>query len=238
MDKVAAAYPGFAFAWVDTEAHKDWVEAELDVPSEYLPLVLARVAEDRYWYDEFPFARGIKEWLEAVKSGEREPLRWLTSAEPAVDQSIPAVLDLTASNFAETIGGPKPTLIAVVSEWCDHCKSLKPVLQQVAEANANVNVASFVYANNSYCGFEAKPGEMDQTSGVDGNGEDVPGLGMKQLEKVCWPARLPLKRYKAFKWRSVPTIFSVSGEVAVKYDGPRNAAAISAFLSSRHGGEL
>ena len=40
-------------------------------------------------------------------------------------------------------------------------------------------------AVSRYCGFEAKPGEMDQTSGVDGNGEDVPGLGMKQLEKAA-----------------------------------------------------
>jgi thiol-disulfide isomerase/thioredoxin len=234
IEKVAAAYPGFEFFWVDTELHKQWVEEELDVPEEYLPLLLGRTRatpEARYWYDEFPFARGIKDWLEALKAGEKEPLLWLTSAEPRTGTPV---VDVTASNFAETVGGEKPTLLAIVSEWCEHCKALKPVLHELAEQNKQITVGSFVFTNNSYCGYEPKPGAPLEKGGVDASGEGVPGLGMKQLEKVCWPARLPLKRFKAFKWRSVPTIFSVQGSTAVKYDGPRSVAALNAFLQSRH----
>merc|ERR1719258_905499 len=64
ISKVAAAFPEFDYVWVDTDEHKDWVEQELDVPEEYLPLILARLREspeDRFWYEEFPFTRGIKE---------------------------------------------------------------------------------------------------------------------------------------------------------------------------------
>lgn len=233
VEKVAAAYPGFEFVWVDTAEHKAWVEEELDVPEEYLPLLLARTKKapaDRFWYDEFPFARGIKDWLEEVKDGKREPLRWLTSAEPLEGG---AVKDVTASNWDETLS-PKPTLLAIVSEWCDHCKALKPILEQVALESPSVTVATFVFTNNSYCGYQPKQGPDTETKGgLDADGEGMPGLGMKQLEKVCWPARLPLKRYKAFTWRSVPTLFSVYGDSVQKYDGPRSVSSLTAFLNAR-----
>merc|ERR1719230_1455990 len=108
MAKVEAAFPDFDYVWVDTEAHAKWVEQELDVPDEYLPLILARLhesPEDRFWYEEFPFTRGIKEWLEVIKAGNSTPIRVLTSAEPKEPSS--SVKDVVASSFEATMeSGP------------------------------------------------------------------------------------------------------------------------------------
>jgi thiol-disulfide isomerase/thioredoxin len=231
MSKVAAAFPEFDYMWVDTEEHKDWVERELDVPDEYLPVILSRLhesPEDRHWYEEFPFTRGIKEWLEVIKAGNSTPVRVLTSAEPKENSAN--VKDVVADTF-EAVMESGPLMLAVVADWCDHCKALKPTLSLLAE---EMTVASFTFENNSYCGYEPKEDAADEP--VDLSGEDgaVEGLGLKQLAKVCWPAVLPLKRYKPYKWKSVPTLFYIPANEPwspVKYDGPRSVSAIKSFVA-------
>jgi thiol-disulfide isomerase/thioredoxin len=231
MSKVAAAFPEFDYVWVDTDEHKDWVEQELDVPEEYLPLILARLhesAEDRFWYEEFPFTRGIKEWLEVIKAGNSTPVRVLTSAEP-IEYSEP-VKDVVASTFEATVESG-PLLLAVVADWCDHCKSLKPTLSLLAET---MPVASFTFENNSYCGYEAKEGAEEEKIDVTGEDGEDSGLGLKQLAKVCWPAVLPLKRYKPYKWKSVPTLFYIAANEPwspILYEGPRSVSAMKAFVA-------
>jgi thiol-disulfide isomerase/thioredoxin len=231
MSKVADAYPEFDYVWVNTEEHKDWVEQELDVPDEYLPLILARLRaspRDRFWYEEFPFTRGIKEWLEVIKAGNSTPMTVLTSAEPK--ESSSSVKDVVASTFEATVESG-PLMLAVVADWCDHCKALKPTLSILAE---KMTVASFTFENNSYCGYEAKEGQEEEQIDVSGEDGAVAGLGMKQLAKVCWPAVLPLKRYKPYKWKSVPTLFYVAANepwTPILYEGPRSTAAIEAFVA-------
>jgi hypothetical protein len=131
MSKVAAAFPEFDYVWVDTDEHKDWVEQELDVPEEYLPLILARLhesAEDRFWYEEFPFTRGIKEWLEVIKAGNSTPVRVLTSGEPKEPSAN--VKDVVADTF-EAVMESGPLMLAVVADGAttarrssQHCLSL------------------------------------------------------------------------------------------------------------------
>merc|ERR1719331_353396 len=167
MSKVADAYPEFDYVWVNTEEHKDWVEQELDVPDEYLPVILSRLhesPEDRHWYEEFPFTRGIKEWLEVIKAGNSTPVRVLTSAEPKELSSN--MKDVVASTFEATVESG-PMMLAVVADWCDHCKQLKPTLSLLAE---EMTVASFSFENNSYCGYEPK--EDAEQEQVDVSGED------------------------------------------------------------------
>jgi thiol-disulfide isomerase/thioredoxin len=239
MTKVEEAYPDYDFIWLDTKEHAAFVEEQLDVPEEYLPLVLARTAsepDDKFWYDEFPFTRGIKEWIAEIQAGNRTPVRVLKSDEPSEPEAT-GIRRVVASNLEETLKGSKGMLLAVVADWCDHCKQMKPVLTQLAQEN--IEVGSFSFENNSYCGYEPKKDAKEQPVDVDGaqdaQGQGVPGLGMTQMEKVCWPAVLPLKNYKPFKWRSVPTLFYVhpgSPFQPIKYDGPRSASSITAFMQN------
>jgi hypothetical protein len=97
-----------------------------------------------------------------------------------------------------------------------------------------MTVASFTFENNSYCGYEAKEDATDEKIDVSGEDGAVAGLGLKQLAKVCWPAVLPLKRYKPYKWKSVPTLFYIPANEPwspVKYDGPRSVSAIKSFVA-------
>jgi len=232
ITKVENAMPGFKAVWIDTQEHKQFVEEELDVPQEVLPVFLASLEaspESRFWYDGFPFVQGLKEWLQDLTDGKEEPLKWIVSAEPK--ETTRGIVDLTSSNFDEVLEKGS-TLIAIVSEWCEHCKSLIPALEAVAEDNIEgLTIARYSFSNNSYCGYQKETGKkQDAPDHIEGAAD----VGMQQVQKVCWPARLPLKKYKAFEWTSVPTIFWVpgGGQSIAKYPGPRTSTSIRHWVTA------
>jgi len=52
-----------------------------------------------------------------------------------------AVLHLTKENFNEVINSGKPVLVDFFATWCGPCKMLGPVIENIAEENADVTVA-------------------------------------------------------------------------------------------------
>ena len=59
-----------------------------------------------------------------------------------------AVLDLTQSNFDETIANNEIVIIDFWAPWCGPCKMIAPVLEQIAEERDNLTIAKVNVDNN------------------------------------------------------------------------------------------
>lgn len=48
-----------------------------------------------------------------------------------------AVIEMTAENFHALVSGDKPVLVDFYATWCGPCKMLSPLIEQLAESNAD-----------------------------------------------------------------------------------------------------
>ena len=52
-----------------------------------------------------------------------------------------AVIQLTSDNFEnEVLNSDKPVLVDFYADWCGPCKMMAPVVDQIAEENADIKV--------------------------------------------------------------------------------------------------
>ncbi len=48
-----------------------------------------------------------------------------------------AIIEMTSENFNSLVSGDKPVLVDFFATWCGPCKMLSPLVEQLAEENAD-----------------------------------------------------------------------------------------------------
>ena len=60
----------------------------------------------------------------------------------------PEIIDLSDSNFDQTIFAENPTLVDFWAEWCGPCKSMHPIFESLSKNYPNVRFARVNVDNN------------------------------------------------------------------------------------------
>jgi len=58
------------------------------------------------------------------------------------------MIDVNDSNFNETIGTDKLTLIEFSADWCMPCKALKPILSKISDEDSEVVIGTLDVDDN------------------------------------------------------------------------------------------
>jgi len=138
LQKVSENRNNFGFLYGDSDKLKRGIE-NAGATGKFLPTLLAVNPEtnDQFAFDEeIEFnVDNVANWLDGLMDGTTKPFR---KSLPLPEEDEGPVKTLVHKNF-HTIKG-KDAVVMYFAPWCDHCKKLAPIYEEIANEFASSNI--------------------------------------------------------------------------------------------------
>lgn len=145
-----------AFVWVNSVDLKSFMD---HVGAAKTGIAIYKFDQDiKYAFDEDYSTEALKKWVAAFVKGEIQPTKKSAAAPEKNDDPVKIVVGDTWSSIVEDES--KDVLIEQYAPWCGHCKSLEPVLVELATDLGHVDTLVIskmdATANDAPSSYKAK----------------------------------------------------------------------------------
>ena len=228
--------------WMDPEIRPEYIEQTYSVPQQSLPTIVAipRPSNgiDAVWFQGVPFAIEIIEWYKDLLSGALVPARHILSeAAPESPQNYTAqpMHKVVASTFYDGIlNNTADVLLFVHTDWCKGCQRIEPAISEFASAirftneTDKLHITSMSVDENFWCKYV--PASDDKTTIKDENGRPSQKPSMGMMEKICYPAVVPISSVQEFMIKTVPALYFIRKDA----EHPRKPISLPAQQVARN----